>query len=236
MSTVSDVTNIPGGVQQSTNISKELGKNDFLQLMITKLQYQDPLNPMEDEDFIAQLAQFSSLEQMNNIAEGISTSNEWDYLQMQSINNTMAAGLIGKDVKASYSGVFVDSDNTPRISYTMDQSASNVSFVIRNANNEVVATVEAQDVQAGVGSIEWDGCDDRGNRVDDGFYSVEATAVDIAGNTFTPRLSLAGRVESIIYRDGSAFLTVCGCEIPLGDVTAIGEPGSFTGDDGQDNG
>ena len=236
MSTISNVTTGPGGIQQNTTVTNELGKNDFLKLMITKLQNQDPLKPMEDEDFIAQLAQFSSLEQMNNIAEGIATSNEWDYLQMQSINNTMAAGLIGKDVKASYSGVFVDGNNTSNISYTMDRAATDVNFVVKNTSGEIIATLNAKDVQAGVNSIEWDGCDKRGNRVDDGYYLIEATAMDVAGNEFTPRMSLVGRVESIIYRDGSAFLTVCGCEIPLGEVTAIGEPGSFSDDDGQDEG
>ena len=76
----------------NTGSVQSLGKDEFLQLMVTKLQNQDPLNPMEDEDYIAQLAQFSSLEQLTNISDGLDESNEWDYLQMQSINNVMARG------------------------------------------------------------------------------------------------------------------------------------------------
>ena len=98
MSFISPIPTDSRGNEIKTGSAQELGRNDFLELLIAKLQNQDPLKPMEDEDFIAQLAQFSSLEQMNNIAEGISASNEWDFLQMQSINNTMAAGLIGKEV------------------------------------------------------------------------------------------------------------------------------------------
>ena len=54
------------------------------------------MSPMQDEDFAAQLAQFSSLEQMQNIADGIKESNQWDLLQMQSLNNAMASSRFGE--------------------------------------------------------------------------------------------------------------------------------------------
>ena len=113
MSFISPVATDTNGNPRDTGSMQSLGRDDFLQLLVTKLQHQDPLKPMEDSDFIAQLAQFSSLEQMNNIADGIESSNQWDYLQMQSMNNVMAAGFIGKDVKAEFNGVYLDFDNEP---------------------------------------------------------------------------------------------------------------------------
>ncbi len=229
------ITPIATGVNntgQNSTGTRSLGKDDFLQLMITKLQYQDPLAPMEDADFVAQLAQFSTLEQMNNIADGIAASNQWDFLQMQSINNTMAAGLIGKDVKATYSGVYLEGDNSPCVSFTTDQYASRIKLVIKDQSGASVATVSADDVPPGIGSLVWDGCDNRGNRMEDGYYTVTAMATDASGDTFEPHLALVGTVESITYRDGAAFLRVNGVELPLGDIIAIGQPGAFTEDEG----
>ena len=99
---ISPVATDSNGNPKATGSAQSMGQDDFLNMMITKLKYQDPMKPMDDEDFIAQLAQFSTLEQMNNIADGIASSNQWDFLQMQSINNSMATGLIGKDIIANY--------------------------------------------------------------------------------------------------------------------------------------
>jgi len=229
MTVISPVT-IDNRGSQSTGGVQSLGKDDFLQLMITKLRYQDPLKPMEDEDFIAQLAQFSTLEQMNNIADGIAESNQWDFLQMQSINNTMAAGLIGKDVKAVYDGVYVDADNNPKITFTLDEYAADVELTIRDAASQVVARLTESDLQPGVNSVEWDGRETLGDRVEAGYYRVEASASNASGQTFEPRLFLIGTVETIVYREGAAFLRVNGTEIPLGDVTAVGQQGAFVED------
>ena len=228
MSFISPIATDASGAPRTTGSQQVLGKDDFLQLLVTKLQYQDPLSPMEDSDFIAQLAQFSSLEQMNNIADGIAASNEWDFLQMQSLNNVLASGLIGNDVQATYRGFYVDHTRESRLNYTLDSYAEEVSFVIKDADGSIVTTLTQKDVDEGTNSLVWDNTDKSGNRVAEGFYTVEATATKPGGETFTPSLSLVGKVESVIYRHGAAFLRVNGTEIPLGDITAVGEPGAFT--------
>lgn len=223
-------TDTNGNVIQTGSL-QSLGKDQFLQLLVTKLQYQDPLEPMQDEDFVAQLAQFSTLEQMSNISDGINTSNEWDYLQMQSLNNVMASGLIGKDVKATYSSVYLDADNSPTISYTLEDDAQEVKLVVYDSDGSVVATLYDENQTNGSHSITWDGTDSRGNRAAEGYYTIEAVATDADGSTFEPSLSLVGTVQSVVYRDGSAYLTVDGVEVALGDIEAIGEPGTYTDGD-----
>lgn len=230
MTFISPIPTDTNGQPRQTG-SMSLGKDDFLQLLVKKLQYQDPLNPMQDEDFIAQLAQFSSLEQMNNISNGIAESNQWDLLQMQSLNNTMASGLIGKDIKATYDGVYVDGETDPTVSYRTSEYAEKISFVVKDAEGNTVVTLDETEIQPGTHSITWDGKDQMGNRVDAGLYTVEAVATGADGAEFTPSLSLVGTVSAISYRNGAAYLLVNGTEISLGDVTAVGEPGAFASDD-----
>ncbi len=230
MGIISPIGTDTNGNARQTGSLQILGDDDFLKLMITKLENQDPLNPMSDEDYIAQLAQFSSLEQLNAIADGLAASNEWDYLQMQSINNVMASAFIGKDVRASYSGVYVDATTNPTITYTLESAVDQVELVIKDGSGKTVTTLTQDSVPKGVNSVTWDGTDSMGNRVDEGYYYVEATGTTTSGNTVTPALALEGKVEAVIYRDGSAYLRVNGTEIALGDVSTIAEAGTYTGD------
>ena len=220
----------PGATGGSHSSSvNALGKDEFLQLLISQLQNQDPMNPMEDADFIVQLAQFSSLEQMSNISEGIAESNQWDFLQMQSINNVMAAGLIGKEVQASYNSVYFDGSSSPKISFTNDQYAEELQIVIKDASGSTIATMNKSGVDPGKHTYEWDGRDENGNQVDVGQYNIEVMATSATGETFRPSMSLIGKVEAVTYRDGTAYFRVGGVEIPFGDVAAIGQEGSFDG-------
>jgi flagellar basal-body rod modification protein FlgD len=224
MSFISPVAVDASGAARKTGGQQTLGKDDFLQLLVTKLQYQDPLKPMEDENFIAQLAQFSTLEQMSNISEGIQTSNQWDFLQMQSLNNVMASGLIGREVTADFSGVYLDATNQPRISYTLDRDASEIRYEVRDEQGVLVATLDEENVEAGTGFIKWDGKDDLGNRVAEGYYTIKATATASDGSTFTPALEITGVVSTINYRDGAAYVLINGTEVALGDIRSVGAP------------
>lgn len=89
-------------VETGQNIStgsEQLGKLDFLQLMVMQMRYQDPLSPMDNTEYITQLAQFNSLEQMQNLNDSVSTMAQW-------MHTSQASSMIGKEVDAidAYSG------------------------------------------------------------------------------------------------------------------------------------
>ena len=146
MGLISPVATDTNGNQITAESRQMLGKDDFLKLLITKLTHQDPLKPMDDEAFVAQLAQFSSLEQLQNMNNSLDNSLEWDYLQMQTINNTMATNLIGREVKASYNGVYLDGNNQPTISFNSPQYAQRVNVQILDINGSVVRTLTEKEV------------------------------------------------------------------------------------------
>ena len=87
-----NIGNVVGSAQEQ--------KADFLNLLVTELRHQDPLNPMDSQAFASQLAQFSTLEELQNIGVKLDNALESDMILSQSINNTMAATLIGRDRRA----------------------------------------------------------------------------------------------------------------------------------------
>ena len=90
-------SNTSVGTETSALPSKVLDKDAFLELLITQLQNQDPLNPTDSVEFTAQLAQFSSLEQLNNVNDNLEQLQNFQ----ASINNSQAVALIGKDITAN---------------------------------------------------------------------------------------------------------------------------------------
>jgi flagellar basal-body rod modification protein FlgD len=222
MSFISPVATDSSGNAKTTGGTQSLGKNDFLQLLVTKLQNQDPLNPSSDESFIAELAQFSSLEQMNNIAEGITTANKYSYLSMQSINNSMASSLIGKTVEANYSNVYVTTGDKPTLAFTSDQAAQSVTFTIEDADGNVIDKFTQDGVSVGTNTYTWDGTDSKGNTVSTGYYTVSATCTTATGGTFQPDMTVSGVVDSVVYKDNSAYVKIGTMEIALGDIKEVG--------------
>ncbi len=94
----------PTDTSQKTVGTNALGKDAFLQLLVTQMQYQDPLEPTADTEFISQLAQFSSLEEMQNLNESLDAlANQLSYIQMQSF----ASNLVGKNVIMKIDGEYV---------------------------------------------------------------------------------------------------------------------------------
>jgi flagellar basal-body rod modification protein FlgD len=90
------LTNTSGNQAISTAVNKAMGKDDFLKLLVTELRNQDPLQPMDNKDFIAQMAQFSSLEQMNNVSNSMDKLNKSMFNFAQQASLTQGAAMIGK--------------------------------------------------------------------------------------------------------------------------------------------
>ncbi len=214
------VNGINGGsnTPQTQYSAPILGKDDFLQLLTTKLRYQDPMNPMEDHEFIAQLAQFSSLEQMQNINETMQTQ----ILLTQSTNNALATSLIGKDVQALGNSISLEEAGTAEISMEL-QAAADVTVRIYDKDGTVVRTLAAGSMEAGVNSTTWDGLDTGGESLPAGTYTYEVTAIASDKTTVGVTTYTTGHVTGVEFVNGAAELLVNGVHIPLSDVIRIDE-------------
>jgi flagellar basal-body rod modification protein FlgD len=208
-----------GSRAAQTNEPKQsvMGKDEFLHLLVTQLQNQDPLNPADSTEFTAQLATFSSLEELQNINStlaGVSTS--------QSIlTNSQAVDYIGKQVQAIGDHLYLGNGQADPIEFDVSNDAAGVYVKIYNQYGEFVQDIELGPMTAGQHRVQWDGLDHNGQTAPDGAYRYEAMAVDADGNAAAVTSFTTGTVSGVYYKNGIAYLVTADQEIPLGSVVQV---------------
>jgi flagellar basal-body rod modification protein FlgD len=201
--------------------SSVLGKDDFLRLLTVQLQHQDPLTPLDNEDLIAQLAQFSSLEQLENINSNLQNNMDLDLILTQVLNNTAAAGLIGKTVVAEGDQVALDSSGSTTIHFDLASDAKRVVVRILDEGGAVINTIEQQDLLQGRNEFTWDGKDSSGNSRGEGTYQVTIEAFDREGNPVDSRPLTIGQITGVKFEDGEARLMVHGIMVGIAEILEI---------------
>lgn len=198
-----------------------LGEHEFLKLLITQLQNQDPMNPLDSTQLASQLAQFSSVQELATLNQNVQSSMNANYILTQSINNTMAATLIGKKVKANTSNLNFDGKNPLTLGFNLSESASNVVIKIYDSNGNLVRTVNAGAHPAGDDRVEWDGKGDNGEFLQAGKYTFTVSASDAKGNYIQANQYFTGTVQGVKFSSNGAFLIVDGSEVSFSDVEEV---------------
>jgi flagellar basal-body rod modification protein FlgD len=219
---ISAVSSLYGSTQEElTDSTRVLGKEDFLKLLTVQLQHQDPLSPVENEDFIAQLAQFSSLEQLENINSNLQDSIDLDLILTQVLNNTAAAGLIGKTVIAEGGDVYLGESESTDISFDLSSPADHVVIRIMDENGVLIQTLREDDLAVGRHDVAWNGEDTDGVRRSEGTYQVEIEAYDAEGDSVEVQQLMIGEITGVRFEDGEACLLIGELELGIGDVLEI---------------
>jgi len=204
----------------------ELSERDFYTLLVAQMKSQNPLEPMTNEDYISQLAQFSSLAQLGSVNENLM------YLQMYqaSLNNTLAVSLVGKEVKVGTSELELTGGHCNKVWYSVESDASEVKILVKDADGSVVRDEVLGAQEAGEYTVDWDGKDSNGNSVSDGTYSVEVIAKDEDGVSVSTTYGIRARVTGISFEEGITYLILNGQKVPLSDITEIHEGDSSDGE------
>jgi flagellar basal-body rod modification protein FlgD len=221
---LSGTTSSSGTSAATSTASKTMGKEAFLTLLITQLQHQDPLNPADSTEFTAQLAQFSSLEQLNNINENLDTLK----LYQASMNNAQAVGFIGKEIVSTGNHLAVTSGRTSACEFELTAAAKRAAVSIYDATGNFVADIQLTGLEAGKQSVNWDGKDRNGNTVADGTYTFEVQAEGASGEKLAVTTYSKGTVTGVTFEDGITYLIVGQSKVAIGDVTRITEGSSST--------
>ncbi len=197
-----------------------LGKDDFLKLLISQIQYQDPLNPMDSTEFTSQLAQFSQLEQLTQ-----ANGNLEELMKYQaSINNAQAISLIGKDIKVEGDTVELKEGTPVKLGYTLGEDAVSVAVYIKNEEGNQVASLVGGQQKAGFNEMVWDGKDNEGNQLAPGNYTFQVVAKDMDGNDINVTTFVFGRVKGVEFVNGKPFLSTDYGRYALGDVVSVRLP------------
>ncbi len=169
-----------------------MGKNDFLMLLVAQLQNQDPMNPQDATEFTAQLAQFSSLEQLTNVNENLGSLTTMS----SDMERMSALGMIGQDVVAQtenfhYRGGSID------VGYRLNTQATDVKLYVLSETGSTLATIEGEELNPGDYFINWDGLSNFGMPLEPGNYSLVVKAVDDEERTVQSESLIKGRVEAV---------------------------------------
>ncbi len=202
----------------------ELGKDDFLKLMIEQLKNQDPLSPMEGTEFTAQLAQFSSLEQLNNMSDSLEQSISANYQLTQAVNNTMTASLIGKEVKLEGTGLTNNGQDEIGLGYNLPDTASSVKINIYNQDGALVKTLDSLPISEGDHKLSWDFSDNNGEKVPNGNYRFEVEAKTLNNEDMVVSPFRTGLIDSLRFTENGTMLVIDNIEYNLADVYEILNP------------
>ncbi len=207
--------------------NEEMGKDAFLHLLVTQLKFQDPLNPIENAEFVAQLAQFRSLESSDNIEKAIGNLDKSfkDSLGAQeyaasSMANSSAVSLIGKEVRMRQTEVRWNgtAGETVPVQVHLGNSSEAKVFIM-DEDGEVVRTIvtDGKDDQNSA-FVQWDGTTDQGQMARAGSYGIyiEGQEQDASRYAF-----VQDTVTGVRFTSNGAMAKIAGKEISIGDVLDV---------------
>ena len=211
------------GLASATNSAtgnKALGKDAFLQLLVTQLKNQNPLEPQDNGEFVAQLAQFSSL-------EGITTLNDTVSGLASNYNSSQAlqaSSLVGRSVIAPSDKAVVDTSKSFSGTIAVPASVDPVKVKITDADGKVVRTIDLGSEVAGTSTFIWDGKNDAGEVAAAGTYTFGATATyDGKATSLVTYLPATVNSVTISQTGGELMLNLAGAgSIALSKVQTIG--------------
>lgn len=224
---LSSVTNTSGAtnVTQSSTSTKEgssIDKEAFLKLLVAQLQHQDPLQPTEGTEFVAQLSQFAMVEQ------SIAQSAKLDSIatQMTGLSSNEAAALVGKNVTVRGTGIAFDGLTATSTSVSLASAATKTTVQIQDSSGQTVRTLELGAHGAGALPITWDGKDDHGNTVSKGTYTIKTTATTADGRAVDVSQNVSGTVNKVSFEKGYPEVTLdSGVTAPISDLVSVSVAG-----------
>lgn len=197
---------------------KALGQDVFLELMVTQMKNQNPLDPQNNSEFVAQLAQFSSVEGLDKLNN---TMNNF-VGSFQSSQALQASSMVGRMVKVDATNAYLPANGVVAGTIDLPQSTNDLKMVISDSKGQLVSEVLMGSQEAGEISFAWDGLDDQGTQHPPGLYNFKVLA-NIDGEPVQIGTALSANVDSVtVGANGAISLNVAGVgAVPMSGVREI---------------
>lgn len=215
------ITQIASGLtstQASAQTQKKnsLTQEDFLNLFTTQLRYQNPLQPLDNNQMATQLAQFNTVDalaKMNETLNQLLTSQA-------SLNSLQASNLIGKKIEAKGDRLTIQGGSVSDGAYQL-ASPGKAIIQIFNSNGNLVRQIDAGVQDTAVHAIGWNGKSQSGASLPDGAYTFRVLAADAKGQGVTANTYRLGKVDGVTFENGAAVFQMGGDKVSFSDIISI---------------
>lgn len=214
--------------QQSVSLAEDFSQ--FLTLLTTQLQNQDPLSPMDSTEFTNQLVQFSQVEQQINSNQKLDSLLA---LQLSSISS-VALGYVGMDISYVSSEMNFDGSTPIEINYALSSEAVTSRVNIYDEDGTLVYSGDAPR-DTGTNKYTWNGQTTGGGTVEEGTYTVSIDAIDKDGNAIENTTVVTGHVEGIETQNGVVYVLVGERAVSIGNIVNAKLPPATTTPTTEDN-
>lgn len=194
--------------------SSTMGKDDFLKLLITQLRYQDPMNPSKPEEFAAQLAQFSSLEGMQNIQSLLQNQLDTGSLNTLAMKADLGASFIGRNVLADGNQLQISTAGTAKVDVDVGTGGGKLTLTVLDASGKEVATKDLGFRNAGRQVLETP-------ELPTGSYTYKVTATSLSGADVPVQTYTSGIIDGVSFSGGKVVLRSGSLEFPLDNVVEV---------------
>ncbi len=201
--------------------NNDLGKDAFMTLLLTQMKNQDPTSPLKSHEMAAQLAQFTSLEKLNNINDGIGDLRK-DQLPG---HNFQALNMIGKVVNMDNSKIArTDDQDSHELRFNLATDAQKANIEIRDPAGNPIRKLEMRNLKSGVNTLSWNGKTEEGAGAPVGDYTMHVEAVGSNGKKLHVETKAEGKITGVNFTAQGPQLLMGKRILSMADVKSISDP------------
>jgi len=205
-----------GASTNPTSKNSSLNQADFLNIFVTQLKHQDPLQPLDNNQMASQMAQFSMVQSLNDMTASLKSMES----SQAAVNNLQAASLVGKKVEVKGSALSLSQGTASDGSYQLEKPGK-ATIKILDEKGSLVRVIESGVTDTQKQKFLWDGKNQQGAALPDGQYRFQVSAVDAQGAAIEVKTTMVGKVDGVTLDQGKAYLQIGSNKVLLSEIMAI---------------